>query len=171
MKPVISIGRPASADDFDEVRVLMREFVAWHHERHQEDAHLIDAYFDAAAFEDELAHLADRYTQPDGDLLLARCDGRSAGCVALRRLDAQACEMKRMYVEPRFHGSGVGRALGEELLAVAKVLGYTVMRLDTSKRQAEAQNLYRKLGFREIAPYSDLPQPLTDWLVFMERDV
>ena len=87
MNPFISIGRPASTDDLDDVRTLMRGFVAWHRERHQEDAHLIDAYFDPAAFEDELAHLAEKYSHPNGDLLLARCDGQSAGCVALRRLD------------------------------------------------------------------------------------
>ena len=79
--------------------------------------------------------------------------------------------MKRMFVDPRFHGSGIGRALAEELLAVAKASGYAVMRLDTSKRQTEAQQLYRKLGFREISPYYDLPQPLIEWLVFMERDL
>jgi putative acetyltransferase len=169
--PVISIGCPTSTDDLDEVRRLMREFVAWHRERHQEDAHLIDAYFDPAAFEDELAHLAEKYTPPDGDLLLARCDGQEAGCVALRRLDRRACEMKRMFVDPRFQGSGIGRSLAEAVIEVAKASGYAVMRLDTSKRQAEAQRLYRKLGFREISSYNDLPQPLIDWLVFMERDL
>ena len=76
-----------------------------------------------------------------------------------------------MYVDARFQGSGIGRALAEALFAVAKASGCAVMKLDTSKRQAEAQRLYRKLGFREISPYYDLPQPLLEWLVFMERDL
>lgn len=149
----------------------MRAFVAWHREGHQEDLQLIDGYFDAAGFEDELATLPGKYAPPDGDLLLARWGGEAAGCAALRRLDDRACEMKRMFLYPRFHGRGIGRALGEALLGHAKASGYAVMRLDTSLRQQEAQSLYRKLGFRQIEPYYELPSPLREWLVFMERDL
>src|SRR6185503_4555602 len=113
----------------------------------------IDAYFDEQAFENELDRLPETYGPPEGDLLLARCDGVVAGCVALHRLDGRACEMKRMFLEPRFHGLGIGRALGEAIIDAARESGYAVMRLDTSVRQAEAQALYTKLGFREIEPY------------------
>jgi putative acetyltransferase len=167
----VSVERPVSARDYDDVRALMRAFLAWHRERHTEDADLIDAYFDDAAFEDELAHVREKYSPPEGDVLLARCDGEAAGCVALRRIDAAACEMKRMFVYPRFHGHGIGRVLGEAVLEAARASGYSVMRLDTSVRQAEAQALYRKLGFREIEPYYELPQALADWLVFMELEL
>ncbi len=73
-----------------------------------------------------------------------------------------------MYVYPEYHGRGIGRALGEAVVAAARTAGYRVMRLDTSVRQAEAQALYRRMGFREIAPYYDLPEELRNWLVFME---
>jgi putative acetyltransferase len=169
--PLITIDRPVTVEDFDDVRALMRAFVAWHRERHVEDRDLIDAYFDAEAFEEELAMLPAKYALPDGDLLLARLDGEPAGCVALRRLDDRACEMKRMYLYPQFRGQGVGRALAEAILKEAKASGYAVMRLDTSVRQREAEGLYRKLGFRQIEPYYELPKPLRDWLVFMERDL
>lgn len=149
----------------------MRAFLTWHRERHTEDLELIDAYFDAGAFESELAHLPEYYGPPAGDLLLARCDGETAGCVALRRLDADSCEMKRMFVYPHWQGHGLGRTLGEAIVAAAQSSGYRVMRLDTSFRQAEALQLYRKLGFHEIEPYYDLSQELRDWLVFMERDL
>lgn len=171
MDAVITIGRPVSLADLDEVRALMRAFVAWHRELHVEDAHLIDGYFDGEAFEAELAALPGKYARPEGDLLLARYDGEAAGCVALRRLDERACEMKRMFLYPRFHGLGIGRALGEAILQEAKTSGYRIMRLDTSVRQSEAQGLYRKLGFRQIEAYYDVPRPLREWLVFMERDL
>jgi putative acetyltransferase len=167
--PLITVDRPASDEDFDDVRELIRAFLAWHRERHPEDLELIDAYFDALAFESELEHLPEYYGEPAGDLLLARCDGAIAGCVALRRVDAESCEMKRMFVYPRWQGHGIGRRLGEAIVASATAAGYAVMRLDTSFRQAEALQLYRRLGFEEIEPYYDLPQPLRDWLVFMER--
>ena len=76
--------------------------------------------------------------------------------------------MKRMFVYRRFHGKGVGLALGQRVIESARQSGYRAMRLDTSIRQAEALGLYRRLGFVDIAPYYDLPQSLREWLVFME---
>jgi putative acetyltransferase len=159
---------PASADELEQVRALMRAFVAWHRERHQQDLSLIDSYFDAAAFETELASLPGKYAPPTGHLFLATVNGAPAGCVALREIDDDACEMKRMYVYPEYHGRGVGRALGEAVIDAARTAGYRVMRLDTSIRQTEARTLYQRLGFREIAPYYELPEELRNWLVFME---
>ncbi len=164
----IEIRVPASAADLDHVRALMRAFVAWHRERHREDLALIDAYFDAAAFDAELEALPGAYAAPKGALFLALLDGAPAGCVALRAIDAQRCEMKRMFVPPSLHGRGVGRALGDAVISAGRAAGYETMLLDTSVRQAEAQSLYRRLGFRTIAPYYALPPELRDWLVFME---
>lgn len=162
------VGVPASAEELDQVRSLMRAFVTWHRRRHQQDLRLIDTYFDTAAFEDELASLPGAYAPPSGQLFLATVDGAPAGCVALRQIDSVTCEMKRMFVYPQYQGHGVGRALGDAVVEAARAAGYGTMRLDTSVRQAEAQALYRRMGFREIPPYYDLPDELRDWLVFME---
>jgi len=91
-----------------------------------------------------------------------------AGCVALRAIDAECCEMKRMFVYPHWHGRGIGLALAQRLIEAARAGGYRAMRLDTSIRQAEAQNLYEGLGFKVIAPYHELSPEMRDWLVFME---
>lgn len=165
---MVEVLVPSSPEQLDQVRNLMRAFVAWHRERHVQDSRLIDDYFDADAFEHELRSLPGIYAPPEGALLLACVDAEPAGCVALRRMDAQACEMKRMFLYPRFHGQGIGRVLGESIVSAGKAAGYSVMRLDTSVRQAEAQALYEKLGFRRIEPYYELPDALRDWLVFME---
>ena len=146
----------------------MRAFMAWHRERHTQDLHLIDAYFDAAAFEEELATLPGVYSPPSGRLLLATYEGESAGCVALRPIDARYCEMKRMFVYPHLQGKGVGLALTRRLIEHARSSSYRAMRLDTSIRQAEAEALYSQLGFNVIPPYYELPADLRDWLVFME---
>ena len=159
---------PATTEELDQVRALMRAFIHWHRQRHQQDLHLIDEYFDAADFEHELATLPGKYAPPRGSLQLATCDGAPAGCVALREIDADSCEMKRMFVYPDFHGQGVGRALADAVIAAARAAGYRTMRLDTSIRQQEARTLYRRMGFEIIEPYYDLPPALRDWLVFME---
>ena len=163
-----SVQVPATSHQLDQVRSLMRSFIAWHKERHREDLHLIDAYFDAGAFDQELASLPGKYAPPHGQLLLATVDGSPAGCVALRQIDAACCEMKRMFVYPQFHGQGVGHALAEAIVKEAQALGYRTMRLDTSIRQNEAMGLYRRLGFRPIEPYHELPEDMKNWLVFME---
>ena len=164
----IAVQVPKTPTQLDEVRALMRSFIAWHKERHREDAHLINAYFGDAAFEEELASLPGKYGPPRGQLLLATLDGAPVGCVALREIDSGSCEMKRMFVYPQHHGKGVGRALAEAIIKEARDLGYRAMRLDTSVRQAEANTLYQRLGFQTIEPYYELPEDVRNWLVFME---
>jgi putative acetyltransferase len=95
-------------------------------------------------------------------------DGEPGGCVALRPLDDQYCEMKRMFVYPYLRGRGIGLALSQRVIEHARSRGYRAMRLDTSIRQAEAEALYSLLGFEVIPPYYELPAALRDWLVFTE---
>ena len=170
MTVAVVVQAPRTEQELDAVRALIRAFVAWHRARHTQDIELIDRYFDAADFEDEVATLR-KYMPPDGALLLATLDGEPAGCVALRRIDETTCEMKRMFVPPELHGRGIGRALADAILDEARALGYTSMVLDTSIRQKEAQALYRKLGFQPTEPYYDMPDDVRDWLVFMRRDL
>lgn len=155
----------------DAVRGLMRSFIGWHRERHVEDLQLIDEYFDASGFEEELRTLPGEYSPPRGRLLLATIQQQPAGCVALRSIDDEYCEMKRMFVYPRFRGQGAGVALATRLIDNAREAGYRALRLDTSIRQGEAKALYSRLGFRTIEAYYELPQKLRDWLVFMELDL
>jgi len=105
-------------------------------------------------FEGELADLPSMYGPPEGCLLLAVTrEGPPLGCVALRRLENDVCEMKRLYVTPVFQGRGLGRRLAEAIIAEARRLGYAVMRLDTVVEMTAANALYDSLGFRPIAPY------------------
>ncbi len=115
-------------------------------------------------FEEELATLPGRYRPPGGAILLATCDNRPAGCVALRPIEPQTCEMKRLYVRPEFRGGGVGRALTEAIVAQARRAGYRRMLLDTLESMQAARGLYATLGFRPTAPYGHHPYPGTQYL-------
>jgi putative acetyltransferase len=109
-------------------------------------------------FEQELAGLPGHYAPPDGRLLLAEYEAHLAGCVALRKWETGICEMKRLYLRPAFRGKGLGRALAETIIAEAREIGYQRMRLDTIEPiMKDAVEMYRKLGFREIAPYRPNP--------------
>jgi GNAT superfamily N-acetyltransferase len=69
------------------------------------------------SFDQELAALPGDYAPPDGRLLIAEYRGQTAGCVALHKLEAEICEMKRLYLRPQLRGRGVGRAMAEAVIA------------------------------------------------------
>jgi ribosomal protein S18 acetylase RimI-like enzyme len=115
-------------------------------------------------FGDELTALPAGYVPPTGALLLAENDLGIVGCVAVRSLDGDACELKRLYVRPAGRGAGLGRMLTAAAIAAAGDLGYRRMRLDTLPSMQTAYALYRELGFREIDPYRFNPVPGTRYL-------
>lgn len=148
--PVL-IRLAASADDHAQARALFLEYAAWLN---------VDLCFQG--FSEELASLPGAYALPAGRLFLAECDGRLAGCIALRALKSDAtghtCELKRLWVRPGFRGRGIGRRLTEAALAAARETGYRDMKLDTlPAMMAEAGAMYRSLGFVECAPYYHNP--------------
>ena len=76
--------------------------------------------------------------------------------------------MKRVFVPPRFQGSGIGRGICTELIASARSDGFRLMRLDTGGLMKEAISLYQSFGFKECAPYYEYPARLMPYFVFME---
>jgi OHCU decarboxylase len=108
-------------------------------------------------FDKEVNGLPGEYSLPRGRLLLAMFESKVAGCVALKRISDEVCEMKRLYVRSEFRGKGIGKRLTTDVMEQARVIGYKQMRLDTLPSMKEAIALYRSLGFESIAPFRDLP--------------
>jgi len=113
----------------------------------------------------ELADLPGAYSAPAGCLLLAELGGLPAGCVALRPLDGERCEMKRLYVRAAFRGAGLAGILVEHVIERARAQGYREMYLDTMPRMRAARLMYDMLGFKACAPYLAEPTPGADCLV------
>jgi len=90
---------------------------------------------------------------PRSVFLVARLEGEPVGCAALRPLDAEAAEVKRMYVAATARRKGVGRALLAELERTAGGFGYRILRLETGNRQPEAVALYESYGYRRILAF------------------
>ncbi|HEX7336208.1 MAG TPA: GNAT family N-acetyltransferase [Gemmatimonadales bacterium] len=152
------IVRPGhGAEDLATVRGLFEEYAA-----------SLDFDLCFQGFQQELAELPGDYAPPAGRILLARVENDTAGCVALRPIGADICEMKRLYVRAAFRGLGAGRMLVERTIQEAREAGYRRMRLDTLASMTAAQRLYRRLGFREIAPYRTNP---VQGAAFLELDL
>ena len=125
-------------------------------------------YLELQRYDDELADLHHKYGEPDGRLYIACLEGRSAGCVGMKRQDEHSCELKRLYVRPEYRGRGLARCLTELILGEAKKAGYERVLLDTLPFLAEAQALYKSLGFYEIPKY--LESPMED-AIYMRYDL
>jgi GNAT superfamily N-acetyltransferase len=150
-----SIRQASSDADVAAARELFVEYQAWLG---------VDLCFQN--FATELATLPGDYAPPRGRLLLAFVEpaagdatGEVAGCIALRPLDRDRCEMKRLFVRLSHHGAGIGRRLIERLIDDAKGIGYHTMVLDTLPQMRAAQHLYAELGFRDIPAYYHNPTP------------
>jgi GNAT superfamily N-acetyltransferase len=91
------------------------------------------------------------------------------GCGAIRKLDAETAEVKRMFVDATARGRGVGRAILDALERAARDLGCRRLVLETGDRQIEAVALYRRAGFLPIPRFGEyVDSPLS---VCMEKAI
>ena len=141
--------RPAQHGDAETVRELLREY-----------GDSLDVDLSFQDFESEVADPLGFY-----EVVLLAEDG----CVALRRIDDQTCEMKRLYVRPSGRGSGLGRRLAEAVISTARERGYDRMLLDTLPSMGAARRLYESLGFHQTAAYRYNPVPGTTFLELVLR--
>jgi len=116
-------------------------------------------------FIQEIENLPGKYAPPEGALFIALEDENPMGCVALRPFDAgSTAELKRLYVRPEARGKGLGLLLTNTAIQRARKAGYRAIRLDTLSTMKDAQQLYRRLGFKEIVPYTFNPFPGASFL-------
>ena len=152
---MIEIVQAQTSKQIEVARTLFREYEAWLG---------LDLCFQG--FEAELESLPGKYASPDGRLYLAYSNKQPAGCIALRKLATNICEMKRLFVKDGFRGQKIGVQLIEQLISDAREIGYITMRLDTHPlKMGKAVSLYESRGFRPIPAYYENPH---DDVLFME---
>ena len=125
-------------------------------------------YLAVQHYDTELDQLREKYGPPGGRLYLARVDGTAAGCVALRRIDGEYCELKRLYVRPSFRGHGLAGRLVDQVISDARTVGYQAVLLDTFPFLEDAIRLYKKRGFREVPSYNGTPM---EQLIYLRLDL
>jgi len=147
-----------TTDEIKLIKELFLEYAAW-----------LDFPLCFQGFDEELATLPGKYTLPSGRLYLAYWNGKLAGCIGLRKIEGDTCEMKRLYIKPDFRGFGIGKMLVKKIIEEAKQEKYARMRLDTIREKMEkAVKIYEDHGFIEIEAYYNNPDPNT---LYMELDL
>jgi GNAT superfamily N-acetyltransferase len=150
-----------------QIRELFWEYLQWANARVNEE---FEVSFDIATMLEEDMQNLDKFMPPKGRLLLGYMGDELAGIACLKALTPSIGEVKRMYVRPGHRKAGLGRALLKRLLQEAQLIGYQLVRLDSAGFMIEAHQLYRSIGFKEIAAYegSEIPKEFQEHWVFME---
>lgn len=140
-------------DRAEDIRALFTEYTAMLVEAEPAFA----GYLTLQNYDREVADLTYKYGPPAGRLYLAERFGEVAGCIALRPLDGERCELKRLYVRPAFRGQGIAGALVDKILSDARAIGYRQILLDTLPALTTAIDMYRRRGFADVPPYNNSP--------------
>ena len=113
------------------------------------------------------------FLYPYSRLLLAKDGDFSVGIVCIRKILSDVGEIKRMYVRPKFRGQGIGRSLLDSVIIESQNIGYSKIRLDSTRFMKTAHALYKSAGFYEIDPYveSEIPPIFHQYWIFMEKQL
>jgi len=114
------------------------------------------AYYEARGTLNDMDELQETYFEKDGIFLVLTDEDQIIGTGAIRKIDAEICELKRLWLLFEYHGKGLGYRMVQELFGFARGKGYQRVRLETDRdHQNRAYDFYKRLGFYEIPPYSD----------------
>lgn len=164
------IGIARNTDDIEGLPEVLREYLTWDINQFKKISEIdvqVDTYLNNTFSE------IDIYFPPRGRLLLAREGPRLVGIGFLKPIDAEICEIKRMYVLPDQRGKGLGKKLLSQLIDEAREIGYKKILLDSAIYMKAAHSLYKSMGFSDIDYYSEgeNDEALQEFLVYMALDI
>lgn len=162
------IRKASSEQDYKAFSQLINEYITWLRARYVQDQWFITEVLDRQALASERKRLSTMYGAPNGRAFLAVEGDEVRGCGAYHRLEEGICEIKRVFVPPRFQGAGIGRRICHTLVASTRNDGFQLIRLDTGHIMQEAITLYQSCGFKHCTPYNEYPERLMPYFVFME---
>lgn len=152
---VVAIEPVTDLDRWRAIDAMLRDYVPW---VMREMEATCGVRFEGIEQEAERHHVAfaqeaRAMMQGHGFVLLARLRNVPAAVVALKRIDSDVAEVKRLYVRPEARGHGVGRELMERVVQRARRSGYRSLRLETMSFMTAAISIYESIGFRQVPPF------------------
>ena len=110
------------------------------------------AYHESRGELKDMDNIQKNYFENGGIFLVLEDEAGIIGTGAIRQLQDKICELKRLWLLTEYHGKGLGYRMLQELLAVAREMGYEHIRLETDAIfQKRAVEFYKKLGFYQIS--------------------
>ena len=114
------------------------------------------AFYEGQRVLEDMDDVQQSYFDNDGIFLVMTNNDQIIATGAIRKIDGETCELKRLWLLSDYHGKGLGYRMMQELLSFARETGYQRMRLEADQEyQDRAFNFYKRLGFYEIPRYSD----------------
>src|SRR5215208_1247590 len=114
------------------------------------------AYYESRGLLHDMDEVQQTYSDNDGIFLVLTDNDQIVGTGAIRKIDDQICELKRLWLLFEYHGKGLGYRMIQELFAFARGKGYQRVWLETERdAQQRAFDFYKRLGFYEISPYGN----------------
>jgi putative acetyltransferase len=107
---------------------------------------------------EDLDNIEKNYFGNGGIFLVLEDEAEIIGTGAIRQLQDKICELKRLWLLTEYHHKGLGYRMLQELLTVAREMGYERIRLETDAVfQKRAVKFYKQIGFYEIPIASSTP--------------
>ena len=167
---IVSIRSSDLQANLEEIKDLFWEYLAWANMRlNQEYSISLEI---KSILEQDMEKI-EVFMCPHSRLLLAKDGDFYVGIVCSRKITQDVGEIKRMYVRPKLRGSGIGRLLLETAIIESRDIGYSKIRLDSTRFMTTAHALYKSAGFYEIDPYieSEIPPMFHQYWIFMEKQL
>jgi N-acetylglutamate synthase-like GNAT family acetyltransferase len=147
------IYKKIEENEIIETKKLIMEYIKW-----------LNMDLSFQNIDDELNNFPEKYKEPGGAFYIAKYGNNIIGCVGLKKLDTEICEMKRLFVNDNYKGKGIGKKLVEIIINEGKIKDYKKIRLDTINTMETALKIYYKYGFYKIEPYVYNPNEGTVYL-------
>ena len=113
------------------------------------------AYYESIHELKDMDDIQKSYFENGGTFLVMIENGQIICTGAIRQLEGDICELKRLWLLTKYHGQGLGYRMLQACLAFAREQGYKRIRLETEREaQSRAYNFYKQIGFYDIPRYT-----------------
>lgn len=150
------------------------EFLTWYSDKMLERSNINAEAMIGQSIREYVKSFLDDFVKirpPEGIIYVLEARGRVVGMGALKKLETEVGEIKRMYIRPEYRGKGFGKELLKRLIEKSKEFGYSTLRLESAKFMPAAHHVYRSAGFKERGKYSggETPEWALPHCIFMEK--
>lgn len=166
---MFSVSIAKSPEDFEIAAALCRELAEW--DVAMAATHAIDRQLVMDLYHGEAAQsLTRRYAEPGARMMLARWDGRPAGCLAFSAFDDTAAELHKFFVTPEFRRKGIGGALMRAVITAVEIRHKSRLLAHTTIYMTNAIAVYRAFGFDFCPPFRPIHEAVGHTEIFLKRE-